>query len=131
VCGHPAPGEKLADAVRRRGLDELGVRLTDVRLALPTFRYRARMPDGVVENEMCPVFTALTTDEVDARPEEVDSSAWVDWRLFRTSVLDGSRTVSPWCVEQVRLLSEEPWAEPAVPPDRLPPAARDVDGATP
>jgi len=108
VCGHPAPGEPPADAVRRRGLDELGVRLVDVRLVLPTFRYRAQMPDGTVENEMCPVFTATTADPVRAAPAEVDDFAWVDWPEFRRSVLDGRREVSPWCVEQVRQLPADP-----------------------
>jgi isopentenyl-diphosphate Delta-isomerase len=112
VCGHPFPGEPLADAVRRRGLDELGVHLVDVRLVLPTFRYRAEMPDGVVENEMCPVFTAVTAGPVRAEPSEVDDFAWVDWADFRRSVLDGGRAVSPWCVEQVRLLPSDPLAEP-------------------
>ena len=129
VCGHPAPGEPLADAVRRRGLDELGIRLVDVRLALPTFRYRAVMPDGVVENEMCPVFVARTTDPVDACADEVEATEWVDWPVFRASVLDGTRDVSPWCVEQVRLLPAVPADAPAQPADRLPPAARS-NGAT-
>jgi isopentenyl-diphosphate delta-isomerase len=124
VCGHPFPGEPLVDAVRRRGLDELGVHLVDVRLVLPTFRYRAEMPGGVVENEMCPVFTAVTADPVRAVPAEVDDFAWVDWADFRRSVLDGGRAVSPWCVEQVRLLPEDPRSAAQADADRLPPAAR-------
>jgi isopentenyl-diphosphate delta-isomerase len=122
VCGHPGPGEDLADAVRRRATQELGLRLHDVRLVLPAFRYRAVMPDGVVENEMCPVFAATTTDEVAADADEVDASEWVDWAVFRKGVLDGSRDVSPWCVEQVRALPADPWGDaPAL--GSLPPAA--------
>ena len=48
-CGHPAPGEDIAEAVRRRAPQELGAHVHDVRLVLPAFRYRAVMPDGVVE----------------------------------------------------------------------------------
>lgn len=124
VCGHPSPGEDLADAVRRRAHDELGLGVEQLRLALPAFRYRAVMPDGVVENEMCPVFVAHTRDVVRLDPEEVDSVAWVDWAQFRASVLDGTREVSPWCVTQVRLLAEDPMLAPAADPSGLPPAAR-------
>src|SRR4029079_1612143 len=46
VCGHPGPGEDIAAPVRRRARDELGIDVADVRLMLPTFRYRAVMPDG-------------------------------------------------------------------------------------
>jgi isopentenyl-diphosphate Delta-isomerase len=123
VCGHPAPGEDLADAVRRRARDELGLELDDVRLVLPSFRYRAVMPDGVVENEMCPVFTARTRDAVRPSPDEVASYTWVDWPQFRASVLDGSREVSPWCVEQVVALPEHPAHADAAPAHGLPPAA--------
>jgi isopentenyl-diphosphate Delta-isomerase len=122
VCGHPAPGEPLRDAVRRRARSELGLHLDDVRLVLPAFRYRAVMPDGTVENEMCPVFAATTADEVRADPDEVDSHVWQHWAEFRAAVLDGSREVSPWCVDQVRAMPEDPWTD-APPVGNLPPAA--------
>lgn len=127
ACGHPAPGEDIAEAVRRRVGQELGVTLRDVRLLLPAFRYRAVMldgPDGIVENEMCPVFVAVTDDPVDPDPAEVDSAEWVNWVDFRAGVLDGSRDVSPWCVEQVTALPQEPWSAPEQPVAALPPAAR-------
>jgi isopentenyl-diphosphate delta-isomerase len=123
-CGHPAPGEDLGEAVRRRAGQELGVEVDGVRLLLPAFRYRAVMPDGVVENEMCPVFVAMTSDEVRADPEEVDDFEWVDWEAFRSSVLSGERDVSPWCVEQVQALPADPVNAAAEPLTALPPAAR-------
>ena len=86
----PRPGEDLADAVRRRVRQELGAEVTDLRLVLPAFRYRAEQ-DGVVENEMCPVFVGTTRDPVDPDPSEVDSVAWVPWAEFRAGVLDGTR----------------------------------------
>ncbi len=124
VCGHPGPQEALADAVRRRARDELGLTLRQVRLTLPRFRYRAVMPDGTVENEMCPVFTARASGVVRADPAEVDDFTWVDWPAFRSSVLDGSREVSPWCVSQVRGLPVEPVGAPEASAADLPPAAR-------
>ena len=124
VCGHPAPGEPMADAVRRRVLDEVGVRAEGVTLLLPAFRYRAVMPNGVVENEMCPVFVATTRDALAPDPAEVEDATWVDWAAFRAGVLDGSRAISPWCREQVSLLPEEPLAATGRPDSALPPAAR-------
>jgi isopentenyl-diphosphate delta-isomerase len=123
-CGHPAPGEAIEDAVRRRVEQEVGVTLEDLRLVLPTFRYRAVMDNGVMENEMCPVFVATTRDAVRLDPEEVDDHEWVDWPSFRAGVLDGSRDVSVWCVQQVAALPAEPLVAPAADPADLPAAAR-------
>jgi isopentenyl-diphosphate delta-isomerase len=124
VCGHPAPGELLDVAVRRRVHQELGIGLDDLRLVLPAFRYRAVMPDGTVENEMCPVLVASTRDAVRPDAEEVADAVWEPWPMFRAAVLDGSRDVSPWCREQVAALPDEPWALPAADPSSLPEALR-------
>jgi isopentenyl-diphosphate delta-isomerase len=124
VCGHPAPGEPLDAAVRRRVHQELGIGLDDLRLVLPAFRYRAVMPDGTVENEMCPVLVASTTDVVRPEPAEVADTVWEPWAAFRAGVLDGSREVSPWCREQVAALSAEPWAAAPADPSSLPEVLR-------
>ncbi len=122
-CGHPAPGEPLADAVRRRVEQELGTHLADLRLVLPRFRYRAEQ-DGVVENEMCPVYVALAPGPVDPDPTEVGETAWEPWADFRGAVLSGAREVSVWCREQVEQLPEDPLSSLGAPEDDLPPAAR-------
>jgi isopentenyl-diphosphate Delta-isomerase len=106
VCGHPAPGEDLAGAVRRRATDELGLQLTALTLVLPRFRYRAVMGNGVVENELCPVFVARTTGSPVVEASEVESWAWAPWTSFRDEVASGAREVSPWCVDQIAALSE-------------------------
>jgi isopentenyl-diphosphate delta-isomerase len=127
VCGHPAPGEGLADAVARRVHEELGVGLSDLRLALPRFRYQAVMDNGVRENEMCPVFVAVADEPLRPAPAEVAGTAWVGWPAFREEVLDGRRAVSPWCREQVVLLAEQEAGRGGLGGgswEALPPAAR-------
>jgi isopentenyl-diphosphate delta-isomerase len=124
ACGHPAPGEPAAEAVRRRVGQELGLTLDRLTLVLPRFRYRAVMENGTVEHELCPVFVATTADQPAPDPAEVAAYEWVDWAEFRTAVLSGTRQVSPWCVDQVQALPEEPLAAAAADPGELPPAAR-------
>lgn len=104
-CGHPGPGEDIGGAVQRRALQELGLGLEGLTLALPGFRYEATMPNGVRENELCPVFTAVAGADPRPDPAEVAAVTWTDWRRFRDDVLAGRRAVSPWCVEQVAALA--------------------------
>ncbi|MEO6018967.1 MAG: isopentenyl-diphosphate Delta-isomerase [Knoellia sp.] len=106
-CGHPAPGEVPEDAVRRRVAQELGSELTGLRVVLPDFRYRAVMDDGVVENEVCPVYVATCSDPGALSPDplEVVEHEWVDWLEFREDVLSGRREVSPWCRLQLEELA--------------------------
>lgn len=102
-CGHPTPDESVDDAVARRAREELGIDVVELRCVLPDFRYRAIDADGVVENEICPVFCALVVGSVDADPKEIMDSAWVRWDQLRASA-KFPRAISPWAVEQVPLL---------------------------
>ena len=131
-CGHPAPGEALTEAVSRRAEQELGLTLDELRLALPAFRYQATMPNGVRENELCPVYTAVTASEPVPDATEVDAVAWTPWPEFRDQVLTGEREVSVWCYEQVAELAVREQADGRFAPasyDDLPPAARAVGGS--
>ncbi len=125
-CGHPLPEEDLAQAVLRRLQDELGMKCSDPELLLPAFRYRAVM-DGVVENEMCPVFRVFSDDEPTPNPDEVDSTERVAWTEFAAGVLDGTREISPWSrlqVAELVKLGPDPLAWPIADRAGLPGAVR-------
>ncbi len=95
-CGHPAPGEDTVQAITRRAERELGLTLTDVRVALPDFRYRAVDASGIVENEICPVYTARANGELNPADDEVAEWAWVDPAELRDAVEATPFAFSPW-----------------------------------
>ena len=103
-CGHPQPFEAVADAVERRATQELGMQLTDLRLALPDFRYRAIDASGIVENEICPVYLATAASDPVANPDEVMDLTWATPGDLIASARATPWAFSPWMVEQLDLL---------------------------
>jgi isopentenyl-diphosphate delta-isomerase len=108
-CGHPRPDEPIPTAVTRRLRDELGVSadsLTSLTLALADFRYRATSPEGVVENEICPVYLGV----VDGRPRPTADTAevvewrWVSGRVVADLVDRAPFLLSPWAIDQIAQL---------------------------
>ena len=75
---------------------------------------------------MCPVFVGSAAGTVSADPDEVADARWEPWAAFRAAVLDGSRTVSVWCREQVAQLPADPVSAAAADAEDLPPAAQVV-----
>jgi isopentenyl-diphosphate Delta-isomerase len=125
-CGHPLPGEPVSDSVRRRLREELGIGAAELVLVLPRFRYQARMANGLLENEVCPVYAAYSDAAPEPDPAEVAETRWVDWDQFCAEVAAGQQSISPWCAMQLAeltTLGSKPltWA-PADAAD-LPPAA--------
>jgi isopentenyl-diphosphate delta-isomerase len=125
-CGHPLPGERLPQAVARRLRDELGLPAQVIDLVLPRFRYRARMSNGIVENELCPVYRVRTDGAPALEPTEVAETRWVSWAAFARDALSGRLAVSPWCVQQLAelcALGGGPHGWPVASAADLPPAA--------
>lgn len=127
-CGHPAPGEPIAQAVHRRLSSELGLAVDSLDLVLPRFQYRSVMDDGTVENELCPVFRAVVQEgaEVHPDPAEVDETWWQPWPEFVAAVELAADSLSPWGalqVDELSALGPDPLAWPAADPAGLPAAA--------
>jgi isopentenyl-diphosphate delta-isomerase len=112
-CGHPGPGEDPVAAVHRRASDELGIRVEALALALPDFRYRAVDASGVVENEVCPVYTATTADEIRPADDEVIDWRWAEPGPLLEAVSAAPWAFSPWLSLQLPLLGAA-LARPAV-----------------
>ncbi len=100
VCGHPQRGESHEEAVIRRCRHELGVEIASLTPVYPAFRYRATDPSGIVENEVCPVYAARVTSELQVNRDEVMDYQWSSLE----DVLRGTDATpwafSPWMVMQ-------------------------------
>ena len=103
-CGHPAPGESMEQAIARRASVELGIAVREVTLVLPDFRYRAIDASGIVENEICPVFRAVSDSSVQANPDEVSEWEWVDPQSLTAAAIAAPYAFSPWLVWQLQQL---------------------------
>ena len=105
-CGHPAPGEHMADALRRHARFELGVELAELAEVLPNFRYSARDASGLLENEVCPVYAARSGEAIHANPSEVAEWVWVEPAALVAAVTATPRVFSPWSVLQISQLGD-------------------------
>jgi len=105
VCGHPQPFEPIPDAVLRRARQELGLGLRDLRLVLPDFRYRAVDASGVVENEVCPVYTAIAAGDIRPDPCETMEHRWVHPDDLAAALTAAPWAFSPWLVMQAEQMS--------------------------
>jgi isopentenyl-diphosphate Delta-isomerase len=103
-CGHPRPAEPVATAVHRHAEHELGIGLTGLELALPLFRYRATDASGIVEHEICPVYTARAVGELRLNPLEVLDARWVEPHDLAVALRATPWAFSPWLVLQAEQL---------------------------
>ncbi|MEK7593042.1 MAG: isopentenyl-diphosphate Delta-isomerase [Patescibacteria group bacterium] len=115
ACGHPAPGEDVIEAILRRLEAELG--LTRSHLVgfteqgetlireVSAYRYRFVDANGIVENEICPIFVAYANIDPKPDPKEVDAWKWVEWSEFLRIKDDPNENFSPWCREEAGIIA--------------------------
>ena len=103
VCGHPAPGEETADAVKRRVPEELGIEIHEVKHAAP-YRYRFTDINGIVENEICPIYVGFTENDPNPSFGEVDDWKRLDWQEFLRDIQNNPSIYSPWSIEEANII---------------------------
>lgn len=97
-CSHPGPGEFTEDAARRRLVEELGIRPH----IEPAFhmRYRASLPNGLVEYEYDHVFIgrvdASVSNKLAPDASEVAETMFVDHQTIEERIRSAPETFTRW-----------------------------------
>ena len=103
VCGHVSPGEETIDAVKRRVHEELQIHVSDVHEVAP-YRYHFADANGIVENEICPIFIGFTNENPTLEISEVGEYKWIDWEEFLETIKNHPGSYSPWSEEEALIL---------------------------
>jgi isopentenyl-diphosphate delta-isomerase len=106
ICGHPAPGETMENAIRRRTAYELGLAdIQDITVVLPQYRYTTPPYNGIIENEFCPVYVAYTDTEPQPNVAEVEAYEWLSWLSYTHRLQSSPDIMSYWAKDQFAQLS--------------------------
>jgi len=111
-CGHPAYGERVEAAIRRRLQYELGLQADSLQEILSDFQYRC-IRDGIWENEICPVWVGYAHGELQTHPSEVEAWRWVDWDQLLNDASERPAAFSEWMVWELEELVSSGWAPQA------------------
>jgi len=97
-CGHPAPGQNVAEAAAQRLIEEIGVRGITLRQA-DVYLYRAQDPStGRVEYEYDHVLVGRMPADapMNLDPAEVADVRWLATERLRADLADDPDRYAPW-----------------------------------
>ena len=93
-CSHPAPGEELEDAVRRRLREELGI-ACDTR-ELFGFVYFSKYADDLFEYEYDHVFIGTYSGECDFDRDEIEELRWIGLAELEKLMTEQPQLFATW-----------------------------------
>ncbi len=107
-CGHPMPGEAMVDAITRRADTELAMKIRDLSCVLPDYRYTTPAFQGIIENEICPVYVAHIDGSFLPNPGEVEAATWMTWHDYLHALHQQPANYSYWAKDQAQKLANNP-----------------------
>ena len=106
-CGHQKLDEKLELTAKNRMEFEMGITDALLTLILPDFRYTCEL-NGIVENEICPVFVGITDQQPHINPDEVENYQWMSWEKWLEEVKNRPEDYAYWCIKETNELLMSP-----------------------
>lgn len=103
-CSHPRPGESVADAARRRLLEEMG--FTCELEPAGALLYRADVGGGLLEHEYDHLFLGRWNGQPCPDPREVDRWRWTDLPSLRREIASRPEAFTYWLRAALRELDE-------------------------
>jgi isopentenyl-diphosphate delta-isomerase len=93
-CGHPRPGESVAQAARRRLREEMGIECA--LHPAGTVSYSLDVGGGLREDEFNHVFVGLFSGGADPDPAEVSDWRWIEPGMVRARASYDGTALTPW-----------------------------------
>ena len=93
-CSHPRLGEPVAEAARRRTVEEMGMTCTFAPLF--GFRYRAELDGGLIEHEYDHVLVSVAGGDPRPNADEVAGYRWVTVDALRDEVAAAPEAFTFW-----------------------------------
>lgn len=103
-CSHPRPGESVAEAARRRLLEEMG--FTCELEPAGALLYRADVGGGLLEHEYDHLFLGRWNGQPCPDPREVDRWRWIDLPSLRREIASRPEAFTYWLRAALRELDE-------------------------
>lgn len=105
VCGHPALHEDPQDSAVRRLKQEMGMTIQNIE-KVSDYQYRCADNNGIVENEICPVYMGVSDDAPQPQKDEVEAWKWIGWEEFLADINKEPEKYSLWCREEAFLVKK-------------------------
>lgn len=96
-CTHPHWGEAIEVAAYRRLKEELGIEISLTKGE--TFKYKAEVGNGLIENECVTFFKAECKKEklvYALNPEEVSDIRWLPLKALKEEMSEAPQNFTPW-----------------------------------
>ncbi len=93
-CSHPAPGESVNEAGKRRMKEEMGMEIDPQPLF--SFIYRAELDNSLIEHELDHVLVAFSDETPHLNPEEAIAFRWMSLDDIRIDMQAHPESYTEW-----------------------------------